>query len=648
MSEFTEEEAGALSIPPHVVKLLGPEDIANLRVLPIGLDGETLYVARDANAPENFDRTIRMLLGVRSVESRDAARSVMELLVSTHFAPLWESKGWEFAGFGEPPEVEYLAPTPDLVEEADNVERPPSVAIKKTPAKGPARSVVLFVEDNEEISSALSRVLEYEGFDPRYAVNYDEVAREIQIESPEVVVARRDGPVRTDDLIPLVESTYGKSELRVVPNYGRALTGQSVGDERIGTFVFNLARFFLGVLAGEVRPRVDRAELRARLAERTARRLGLRSAEFEAVRLAAILGDLNDLLSGAESEELGEGAGVLGPLLDSSQSPFPIDKILETRTERYDGSGPKGLLHEQIPLGARILAAADLMSALKLEGEALQDSLREAAGTHLDPRVVEGLLQADRAEMLVDQLDEDRPRIILIEPDKVESSLIELRLGNAGFSVECCRDGQSAYDAIASRPPLLVISETNTPALDGFSLLMRLRREEEFAEIPVILATKSADRGTEMRALELGADDFMTKPLDLEILIAKSKALIRKAEARRPVAQTQEATTQGIAGDLSEMGLVDLLQVLGSSGRDVRVTVTDGETEIGEIILVKGKVAESQTQSNLGVPAFNELLVMRHGRFSVVSCEPPENPSINAPVESLLLEACRILDESSR
>ena len=131
--------------------------------------------------------------------------------------------------------------------------------------------------------------------------------------------------------------------------------------------------------------------------------------------------------------------------------------------------------------------------------------------------------------------------------------------------------------------------------------------------------------------------------MDLELLAAKVKSLVRKAQGAR-AAEAQ----RGVTGDLSEMELMDLLQVLAASARTVRVRVdTPGEPS-GELALKQGRVVDAQMGELAGIDAFNGLIARSEGRFVVEAKEPPETSTINAPLESLLLEACRQRDEASR
>jgi DNA-binding response OmpR family regulator len=673
---LTLEEAHGLSVSPDLCRFLAPREVAEHGVLPIGLDGDVLTVAADPTASARVDLVIRLDHGLRQVIVRRAARGVVEWLLARHFRPFWEDRGWDFPGLapepgagdraGEPSREatnplpapsrpEPVAPAdPGTLESTSgpsaDAEEPPE---GRKPTAGGDHPVVLVVEVDPDRRQAILALLTPAGYEVRFAGSLEQVDREVRLSPPALVTVRRDGPVPPAEVIPIVRSTRGATELRIVSDPVQAVLGGDAGDDRFPRFLFDLTRFFVALTATAGGGRTDVTEARARFAERAARRMGVAAADVEAARLAALLGDLDGHLARLRGDEAAAASrsseSVIVPLLDPVRTPYPIGEVLDARDERFDGSGPRGLRGDEIPVGARVLAAVDAFLKLRedgVDGGQIEGRLREAAGITLDPGAVEAVLRADRAERLVDRLgrEEARERVLLVEPDPAAASLLEMRLANAGFDVDIHRDGPAALEAALESPPVLVLSEVSVPGLDGFTLLLRLRNAEVTEDVPFVFVSERSDRGSTMRGLELGADDFLTKPVDLELLVAKAKGLVRKSRGRRPAAP---ATTSGISGDLSEMGLVDLLQVLAASGKTARVRLEGPGGEAGEMSLEAGRLVDARQGTTVGLDAFNALLTRTRGRFTVETAEP-ENRTIDAPLESLLLEACRLLDEASR
>ena len=110
-------------------------------------------------------------------------------------------------------------------------------------------------------------------------------------------------------------------------------------------------------------------------------------------------------------------------------------------------------------------------------------------------------------------------RILCVEDERETASLLDEALSDLGYTVERSSDGEQALAAIMSMPPDLVISDVRMPRLNGFELLERMAAAgPAFAEIPFVFLTALGDRDNELAGRRLGADDYLTKPIDFEML----------------------------------------------------------------------------------------------------------------------------------
>jgi serine/threonine protein kinase len=120
------------------------------------------------------------------------------------------------------------------------------------------------------------------------------------------------------------------------------------------------------------------------------------------------------------------------------------------------------------------------------------------------------------------------PRILLVDDDAAVLKLVSLHISRAGYEVEECVDGVQAVGRAIADPPDLVICDLNLPGLDGFGVLTALRAQDKTSGIPVIFLTSHADHENIRRAMRLGADDFLRKPVDrADLLEAISSRLLR-------------------------------------------------------------------------------------------------------------------------
>jgi len=121
--------------------------------------------------------------------------------------------------------------------------------------------------------------------------------------------------------------------------------------------------------------------------------------------------------------------------------------------------------------------------------------------------------------------------ILVIDDDRNILAIIELYLKKAGFQVYTCADGTSALAAFHETKPSLVVLDIMLPGRDGWAVLHDIRME---SETPVIMLTAKGDTGDRVQGLELGADDYISKPFDAKELIARIKAVLRRSTPSEP------------------------------------------------------------------------------------------------------------------
>ena len=158
-------------------------------------------------------------------------------------------------------------------------------------------------------------------------------------------------------------------------------------------------------------------------------------------------------------------------------------------------------------------------------------------------------------------------RVLLIDDDPSLLDALSMGFEDAGHEVLCARDGAEGLRRIAEARPALVISDVNMPGVDGFTLCRRLRAAGD--PIPVILLTSRDGEIDEALGLELGADDYVSKPFSTRVLLARVSALLRRDQART---SADERGTPVIAGET----VLDAarLQVM-HRGVEVQVTVSE-------------------------------------------------------------------------
>lgn len=126
-------------------------------------------------------------------------------------------------------------------------------------------------------------------------------------------------------------------------------------------------------------------------------------------------------------------------------------------------------------------------------------------------------------------------RILIVDDDPDILQFIRVNMELEGFETSIATGGQEALDSVMAAAPDLVLLDVMMPELDGFSVLRRLRTHPSAANTSVILLTARTMPEDRIRGLELGADDYITKPFDVEELVARVKAVLRRSQTMRDV-----------------------------------------------------------------------------------------------------------------
>nr|WP_294849398.1 response regulator [uncultured Sphingomonas sp.] len=125
-------------------------------------------------------------------------------------------------------------------------------------------------------------------------------------------------------------------------------------------------------------------------------------------------------------------------------------------------------------------------------------------------------------------------RILYVDDDPVMGSLVCAALFDAGHAIGWLQDAQQALAVMRRRPPHLAILDCAMPGLSGVDLLRRMRSEGSLCRVPVIMLTARHSNTDEALAIGAGADDYLRKPVDLDLLVGRIEAVLA-SEWRRTV-----------------------------------------------------------------------------------------------------------------
>ncbi|MBN2013170.1 response regulator [candidate division KSB1 bacterium] len=120
------------------------------------------------------------------------------------------------------------------------------------------------------------------------------------------------------------------------------------------------------------------------------------------------------------------------------------------------------------------------------------------------------------------------PKIVIVEDDPDISEILQYNLEQENYDVVLFDDGEKALDSIIDTPPDLILLDLMLPGLNGLEIARTIRRNEETSNLPIIMITARSEEMDILHGLEIGADDYITKPFRPREVIARVKAMLRR------------------------------------------------------------------------------------------------------------------------
>jgi two-component system response regulator RpaA len=136
-------------------------------------------------------------------------------------------------------------------------------------------------------------------------------------------------------------------------------------------------------------------------------------------------------------------------------------------------------------------------------------------------------------------------RILVIDDDAAISELVAVNLEMAGYDVSQAEDGIKGQALALQLQPDLIMLDLMLPRVDGFTVCQRLRRDERTAEIPVLMLTALSQTQDKVEGFNAGADDYLTKPFEVEEMLARVRALLRRTDRIPQAAKHSEILNYG-------------------------------------------------------------------------------------------------------
>ncbi len=119
-------------------------------------------------------------------------------------------------------------------------------------------------------------------------------------------------------------------------------------------------------------------------------------------------------------------------------------------------------------------------------------------------------------------------KVLLVEDDRPLAEIVEYNLTTNGYEVIRCSDGQDALNQVRLKSPDIILLDVMIPVMDGLEVCRRLRSSPETSEIPILILTAKSEEVDQIVGYKVGADDYVTKPFSVRVLMERVKSLLRR------------------------------------------------------------------------------------------------------------------------
>jgi DNA-binding response OmpR family regulator len=217
---------------------------------------------------------------------------------------------------------------------------------------------------------------------------------------------------------------------------------------------------------------------------------------------------------------------------------------------------------------------------------------------------------------------------------------------NHGYLVDQAESAEVALALLENAVPDIIVSDVLMPGMDGWGLFETVRDRAETSQIPFVFLTSQTELPQRLRGIETGAEDYVTKPFDVEELHARIERILeRAAESKRPAMGHDDSL---LSGSFEHLGMSDLLQVLSLNDTDGEIVLHYGEYS-GRVVLAGGDVVHAECGTLVAIKALYRMLDWSTASFRLV---PPQVPAaartIDVPTANLVMNGLVSLDEWRR
>ncbi len=232
--------------------------------------------------------------------------------------------------------------------------------------------------------------------------------------------------------------------------------------------------------------------------------------------------------------------------------------------------------------------------------------------------------------------DQFRTKILIVDDEENIRHLLRLAF-EEDFEIIEAVDGMDAFEKALEVKPHIILSDIMMPRLDGYGLYRKVKSRPETASTPFVFLTAKKDVDERVEGLEMGADDYITKPFSIKELKAKLRSITKKISVLKELGSLE--------GLLKEVDLVDVIQLI-EMGRKTGMLLLESPWGPGRVYFAHGEPVFAEVGRWKGIKAFYVMLAWKEGRFKLDQKTVSIEPNIESGVgQELLMDGVRLADE---
>ncbi|MCI0370210.1 MAG: response regulator [candidate division NC10 bacterium] len=239
-------------------------------------------------------------------------------------------------------------------------------------------------------------------------------------------------------------------------------------------------------------------------------------------------------------------------------------------------------------------------------------------------------------------------KVLVVDDEPLIAQMLTDRLQELYVDVIRASNGVEALERAWEHVPDLILLDVMMPKIDGFEVAKILKENPRTASIPIIFLTALSQVKDKVRGLQLGAEDYVTKPFHFDELLVRVRKVLRKSEAEK--SEKGGGGLAAVKGKLRDMSLVNLIQFLELEKKTGVLSIVS-ESRSGHLYFQEGKIVNAVQGTLRGEGAVYRLLNWTDGDFELESLgtTPPSGPArITMGNQTLIMEGLRRLDETAR